>query len=73
MIEKARKILSKSELDQYGLLTGSWQKQALDIRVSPNMLGRALRIFDAIVKFFSRQDVPDRCQWCPAQQGYTPI
>lgn len=58
MIEKARKFFSKSELNQYGLLTGSWQKHALDIRVSPNMLGRALRIFDAIIKFFSRQDVP---------------
>lgn len=58
LIEKARNILAKSELDQYGLSTGSWKKSALDIRVSPNTLGRAVRIFDAIIKFFSRQDVP---------------
>ena len=42
----------------YGILTGSWQENALDIRVSSNMLSRALRIFDAIIKYFNRQAVP---------------
>ena len=58
MIEKTRQILSKSGIDQYGILTGSWQKNALDIRISANMLSRALRIFDAIIKYFDRQTIP---------------
>ena len=58
MIEKTRQILSKSGTDQYGILTGSWKKGVLDIRVSSNMLSRALRIFDAIIKYFNRQAVP---------------
>jgi len=58
LIEKTCQILSKSGTDQYGILTGSWKKGVLDIRVSPNMLSRALRIFDSIIKYFERQDVP---------------
>ncbi len=58
MIEKTRQILTKSGTDRYGILTGSWQKNALDIRVSCNMHSRALRIFDAIIKYFDRQAIP---------------
>jgi hypothetical protein len=76
MMEKTRQILSKSGTDQYGILTGSWKKSVLDIRVSSNMLSRALRIFDAIIKYFNRQAVPvvvenaHRCRNSGIQTGY---
>lgn len=36
-----------------------FSEEAIQIlRVSPNMLSRALRIFDSIIKYFERQDVP---------------
>jgi hypothetical protein len=58
LVAKTRDILSKAETDQYGVLIGAWKKQYLDIRVSPGSLARALRIFDAILKFFEREAIP---------------
>jgi hypothetical protein len=58
LIEKTRTVLSKATTDQYGVLIGGWQKKILDIQVSPDTLSRALRLFDAMVKFFDREAVP---------------
>lgn len=58
LVEKTRDVLSKATTDQYGVLIGGWQKKILDIQVSPDNLSRALRLFDAMVKFFDRESVP---------------
>jgi hypothetical protein len=57
LIEKTRTVLSKATTDQYGVLIGGWQKKILDIQGSPDTLSRALRLFDAMVKFFDREAV----------------
>ena len=57
LVAKTQGILSKSGTDQYGVLTRSLSKRILDVQASPVMLSRALRVGDAIVKFFDWEAV----------------
>ena len=57
LVAQTRKVLADSEIDQYGMLIGDWKKPTLPLRVSPQMLSRALRLADAIVKFFEKEEV----------------
>ena len=56
-VVETKKILSKSYINRYGILERNYEKRVLDIRVSPKMLNRALRIFNSIIKFCEKQNI----------------
>lgn len=47
LVSEAKVVLQAAGVDDYGML---WQRSALDLRVSKKMVGRALRIMDALIK-----------------------
>lgn len=57
LVAETHEVLLKAETNKYGILVGNWKKKYLDIRVSPGMLKRALRIFDSIIKFLESEDI----------------
>ena len=54
LVRMTRNALSSGKSDEYGVLY-KWPQKHLDIRVSPNILNRALRIMDGILRFFEKQ------------------
>jgi hypothetical protein len=54
LIKEAKHVLQGVGIDDYGML---WQHSTLDLRVSKKMLGRALRIMDALVKALEARGV----------------
>jgi len=50
LIRKTKEILSNSKPDDYGALSGRWEEDSLDIRISKTSLHRALLIMDALIK-----------------------
>jgi hypothetical protein len=54
LIKEAKQVLQGVSVDDYGML---WQHAILDLRVSKKMLGRALRIMDALVKALEARGV----------------
>jgi hypothetical protein len=55
LVAKTQRILEKAEPDKYGMFR-PWQKKYLNIRVGPDSLKRALRIMDALLKFFDEME-----------------
>jgi hypothetical protein len=53
-MKEAKQVLQGVGVDDYGML---WQHSKLDLRVSKRMLGRALRIMDALVKALEARGV----------------
>lgn len=51
LIKKSKEILSKQVIDEYGMKRVH-SNQGIDIRVSPQQESRALRIMDAVLKWF---------------------
>ncbi|MGD8258816.1 MAG: hypothetical protein PVG70_19685 [Desulfobacterales bacterium] len=54
LVRKTRDALSKAKLDKYGILQ-NWRIKHLNVRVSADLLNRALRIMDCLIKFFEKQ------------------
>lgn len=50
LVRQTRQALEKGKPDDYGMLSWSWNRRCMNVRVSKTELHRALRIMDALLK-----------------------
>lgn len=71
-VREAKALLEKQRPDDYGMLS-VYRKPCLNIRVSLPILGRALRILDALVKGFEAEGIKVSTEENPKTASYAEI